>query len=183
MTAQSLQIRKGIVMSNSGVMHRTFRILVVLFFLSLRAATADDFRMISILENERMVEAEPDIRLVTFFQSKDPAIRARSILASGRIGNKAVIAELCPHAIDKDLEVRKMTAFALGQIRAKEGLSCLPALLKDADAEVRRLAIEAAGRIGGLEATSLVLPFLEDRRLLFASRLVWLLPSSKTKHP
>ena len=143
---------------------KIFRFLLV-FFLAFPVflfAAGNDLRTIAILENERMLDAEPDVRLVTFFQSKDPAIRARSILASGRIGNKAVIGDLCRHASDPDLEVRKMTAFALGQIRAKEGFACLPALLKDADSEVRRLAIEGAGRIGGLESTSLVLPFLED---------------------
>ncbi|HSP06446.1 MAG TPA: HEAT repeat domain-containing protein, partial [Acidobacteriota bacterium] len=118
--------------------------------------------MIAILENERMLEAEPAVRLSAFFKSKDPAVRARAALAAGRIGNKAVIPDLKMLAEDRDTEVRKMTAFALGQIRAREGLETVAALMKDPDLGVRRLAVEAAGRIGALESTPLVVPFLDD---------------------
>lgn len=130
----------------------------------LLAATASEnaFRMIAILEDQRMLQAEPAFRLADYFLSKDESVRARAVLAAGRIGNRAILTDLRREAADTSVEVRKMSAFALGQIRAREGLPTVAQLLKDADPEVRRLAVEAAGRIGGLEATALVLPFLDD---------------------
>lgn len=125
-------------------------------------ASENPFRMIAILENERMLQAEPAFRLADYFLSKDDAVRARAVLAAGRIGNKAILNDLRREAADSSVEVRKMSAFALGQIRAREGLPTVTQLLKDADPEVRRLAVEAAGRIGGFETTALVLPFLDD---------------------
>jgi cyclophilin family peptidyl-prolyl cis-trans isomerase/HEAT repeat protein len=120
------------------------------------------FRTIAILENERRIEAEPSIRLTEYFHSKSPEIRARSVLAAGRIGNPSVLPELRPLIQDRKVFVRKCTAFAIGQIRAKDGLAQAARLLKDQDQEVRRLAIEAVGRIGGLDSTETILPYLRD---------------------
>lgn len=119
-------------------------------------------RMIAILENERMLQAEPNVKLADYFHSKDPKVRTRAALAAGRIGNEAVLPDLKPLLSDQSAEVLRMIAFAVGQIPSREGLALLPGLLKDADPEARRLALEAAGRIGGLEATNLVVPFLND---------------------
>lgn len=126
------------------------------------AEPSNPMRMIAILENERMLEAAPDIRLASYFQAKDAMVRARAALAAGRIGNKAAIPALAPLTRDTDAEVRRTTAFALGQIRAREGIEFARVLIKDSDLEVRRLAVEAMGRIGALETTAEVLPFLDD---------------------
>lgn len=114
------------------------------------------------MENERLLEREPNVKLVSFFHSPDAKIRSRTVLAAARIGNKKVLSALTALASDKSVEVRKMVAFALGQIRSKDGLSAALSLLKDPESEVRQPAIEAAGRIGGIEVTDALLPFLDD---------------------
>ena len=120
--------------------------------------------IIAIMENERLLEAEPNIKLVDFFTSSDPAIRARAVLAAARIGNPAVLKNMQGMPSDNDPMVRRWAAFAIGQIRSKEGLPILAALLKDDDFDTRRLSVEAVGRIGGIEVTAWVLPFLNDSR-------------------
>jgi cyclophilin family peptidyl-prolyl cis-trans isomerase/HEAT repeat protein len=122
-------------------------------------------RIIAIMENERLLEAEPNIKLVDFFQSQDPAIRARAVLAAARIGNGDVLPAMRPLLTDQDPEVRRLVSFALGQIRSKEGLAMAAVLLKDEDLETRRLALEATGRIGGIEVTGWIVPFLDDSQL------------------
>src|SRR5262245_10209792 len=89
---------------------------------------SEPYRIIAIMENERLLEAEPDIQLTQFFASKDPAVRARAVLAAARIGNKAVLPQMQSMSSDPDVQVRKMVAFAAGQIRAKEGLPLVAAL-------------------------------------------------------
>lgn len=138
-------------------------------------------RMLAILENQRILEAEPKIRLADYLQSKDPAVRTRAALAAGRIGNKAVFPDLKRLVNDQIVDVRRMTAFAVGQIPSKDGLALLPVLLKDVDPEVRRLALEASGRIGGLEATSLVIPFLNDDSALLREQAALALALIKDK--
>jgi cyclophilin family peptidyl-prolyl cis-trans isomerase/HEAT repeat protein len=125
----------------------------------------EPFRTIAILENERMLEAEPDIRLADYFQSTSEPVRIRAVLAAARIGNASILSDLQILEQDKSAEVRKHLAFAVGQIRSKKGLRLAAALLKDPDVEVRRLAIEATGRIGGMETSGLLVPFLGDKSL------------------
>lgn len=121
------------------------------------------YRRIAILENERKLEAEPDVKLVMFFKSKDPEVRRRAVLAAGRIGNPSVLPALQALLKDSSLDVRAEVAFALGQIRSRKGLPFAIELLKDGDGNVTRLAIESLGRIGGLEAVSEIVPFLEHK--------------------
>lgn len=128
------------------------------------AFSAEPYRIIAIMENERLLEAEPNIKLIDFFASSDPVIRARAVLAAARIGNPAVLKNMQSMLSDKDPVVRRWTAFAVGQIRSKEGLPILASMLKDDDSDTRRLAVEAVGRIGGIEVTAWVLPFLYDSR-------------------
>jgi cyclophilin family peptidyl-prolyl cis-trans isomerase/HEAT repeat protein len=134
----------------------------VVFLFAQSVFAAEPFRTIAILENERMLEAEPDMQLAHYFQSQLEPVRIRALLAAGRIGNPEVLRDVQSLARDKSSEVRKYLAFALGQIRSKKGLSLALTLLKDPNAEVRRVAIEAIGRIGGMEATEILLPFLTD---------------------
>ncbi|MCI0416907.1 HEAT repeat domain-containing protein [bacterium] len=137
--------------------------LILLMFLASSAFSNDSLRIIAILENERMLEAEPDIKLADYFRFPSEQIRIRALLAAARIGNQAILPFLEPLLEDKNANVRKYVAFAIGQIRSKNGLLFAARLLKDEDAEVRRLAIEAIGRIGGLDTTVLVVPFLRDK--------------------
>jgi len=144
---------------------RAITLAVFLLLQSIPAFSVEPYRIIAIMENERLVSAEPDIQLTQFFTSPNPAIRARAILAAARIGNKSVLSVLQGCVSDSSSTVRKQVAFALGQIRAKEGLRTALIMLKDPDSDVRRLAIEAAGRIGGIEAAPVLLPFLNDSNL------------------
>lgn len=122
------------------------------------------YRMIAILENERMMQAEPDIHLTGYLSSPDAKIRSRAVLAAARIGNPAILSALQSLIQDPDPQVRREVAFALGQIKSRKGLPLTFELLKDSDQEVRRFAIEAAGRIGGLETTRTILPFLDHEQ-------------------
>lgn len=122
------------------------------------------YRVIAILENERKLEAEPDVKLSSFFKSKDANIRSRAILAAGRIGNPATLPALQPLIKDSSADVRAELAFALGQIRSRKGLPIASALLKDSDSNVQRLAIEALGKIGALESSTEILPFLNAQQ-------------------
>lgn len=126
------------------------------------SSSADDIRMIAILENERSLQKEPDIHLSRFFHHENAHVRARSLLAAGRIGDPRILPGVIQAIGDRDPVVRRNVAFALGQIGSKEGLSAVAQLLKDSDREVRRLSLEAAGRIGGMEITHFIVPFLED---------------------
>lgn len=139
--------------------------ILITFLFAIIAFAEQPYRIIAIMENERLLEAETDIKLVAFLKSQDPQVRIRAIMAAARIGNPAVLPAMQTLATDSDPEVRQMVAFALGQIRSKQGLSMVSALLRDGDPETRRLAIEAAGRIGGIEITGWVVPFLDDPRL------------------
>ena len=159
-----------------------YRILAMLLLLMASPAfSAEPYRIIAIMENERLLSAEPDIQLIRFFTSADPEIRARAILAAARIGNKSVLPELRSCIHDSSAAVRRQVAFAIGQIRSKEGLGIARELLKDPDVEVRRLAIEATGRIGGLESSQILLPFLEDPSLVLREQAALSLALIKDK--
>jgi HEAT repeat protein/cyclophilin family peptidyl-prolyl cis-trans isomerase len=120
-------------------------------------------RIIAILENERKLEAEPAVKLSSFFKSKDASIRSRAILATGRIGNPIILPALQSLTKDASADVRAQVAFALGQIHSRRGLPLVIALLKDSDQNVQRLAIEALGKIGALESVSEIIPFLDHQ--------------------
>jgi HEAT repeat protein/cyclophilin family peptidyl-prolyl cis-trans isomerase len=137
-------------------------LLCVLFILLAFLSYAEPpYRIIAILENERKLEAAPDVKLSSFFKSKDESIRSRATLAAGRIGNPSIIPALQPLVKDSSVSVREEVAFALGQIRSRKGLPLAIALLKDSDQNVQRLAVEALGKIGALESVSNIVPFLD----------------------
>ncbi len=136
--------------------------VLLLMFVVANGFASEPFRIISILENERMLEIEPSSKLTDYFLSTSESVRIRAVLAAARIGNPVLLPDLRALAEDKSADVRKHVAFAIGQIRSKDGFATVASLLRDQDVEVRRLSIEAIGRIGGMEATALVLPFLSD---------------------
>lgn len=143
-------------------MQKTLSLIFILFAFLTYADSPH--RIIAILENERKLEAQPDVKLSSFFKSKDASIRSRAVLAAGRIGNPAILLALQPLVKDSSAEVRAELAFALGQIRARKGLPLAISLLKDPDENVLRLAIESIGKIGALESVSEIIPFLDHQQ-------------------
>jgi cyclophilin family peptidyl-prolyl cis-trans isomerase/HEAT repeat protein len=137
---------------------------VVLILVAFLSYADSPYRIIAILENERKLEAEPAVKLISFFKSKDANIRSRALLAAGRIGNPAILPALQSLAKDSSSVVRAELAFALGQIRSRKALPLAIALLKDSDQNVQRLAIEAIGKIGALESVSEITPFLDHQQ-------------------
>ncbi|MCI0613989.1 HEAT repeat domain-containing protein [bacterium] len=143
-------------------MQKSLTVLFVLFAFLTYADSPN--HIIAILENERKLEAEPDVKLSSFFKSKDASIRSRAILAAGRIGNPAILTALQRLEKDPNTEVRIELAFALGQIRSRKGLPMAITLLKDQEDNVKRLAIESLGKIGALESVGEIIPFLDHQQ-------------------
>jgi cyclophilin family peptidyl-prolyl cis-trans isomerase/HEAT repeat protein len=102
----------------------------------------------------RIVKAEDERRwdgdLRNLMTNANPAVRGRSALAAGRIGNEGALAELANMLHhDKDPEVRAWAAFAIGEVESANGANALLATLKVASeaGEVRARAIEGLGKI------------------------------------
>ena len=92
---------------------RAILLAILLLAPSLPVFSAEPYRIIAIMENERLLKVEPDFELVRFFRSPDPEIRARAILAAARIGNQAVLPSLRSCVTDDNPAVRKQVAFAI----------------------------------------------------------------------
>jgi cyclophilin family peptidyl-prolyl cis-trans isomerase/HEAT repeat protein len=91
-----------------------------------------------------------DDDLRNLFTSSNAAIRERSALAAGRIGNQESVATLTRLLEqDKDVSVRTMAAFALGEVESETAANALLAVLKNTNEEaaVRARAVEALGKI------------------------------------
>ncbi len=100
-------------------MQKSLTVLFVLFAFLTYADSPN--HIIAILENERKLDAEPDVKLSSFFKSKDASIRSRAILAAGRIGNPAILTALQPLEKDPNTEVRIELALHWGRfVRAKD---------------------------------------------------------------
>ncbi|HXG83959.1 MAG TPA: HEAT repeat domain-containing protein, partial [Pyrinomonadaceae bacterium] len=103
--------------------------------------------------------AEDELRfdktLEDLMKSKDPKIRARAALASGRIGKEAAIPALI-NLLEKDADakVRSMAAFALGEIESIKGANRILTILQNTknDDELRARSVEAAGKIAAANA-------------------------------
>ena len=102
----------------------------------------------------QIVKAEDERRwdndLRTLLSSRNPAIRSRTALAVGRIGNEDSVSALTPLLEkDADVSVRAMAAFALGEIESETAANALIAVLKNTStpAEVRARVVEALGKI------------------------------------
>jgi cyclophilin family peptidyl-prolyl cis-trans isomerase/HEAT repeat protein len=122
-------------------------------------ATADPVRAIAIAEDERRYA---DGELKRYLASADAAIRARAVLAVGRIQDSTSVADLLPLLRDPDLEVKRSTVFALGQIGHRSARIAVEGALNDPDHETVDLAIEALGKLGDRAATPKVASFLRD---------------------
>jgi cyclophilin family peptidyl-prolyl cis-trans isomerase/HEAT repeat protein len=102
----------------------------------------------------QIVKAEDERRydktLQNLIKDANPKIRARAILAAGRIGNDASIPALV-NLLEKDAntEVRTIAAFALGEIESIKAADAILVVLKDGKSfpGVRARLVEAAGKI------------------------------------
>jgi len=75
----------------------------------------DVARAIAIAEDERRLEPE----LKTMASDPNPTVRARAVLAIGRIQDSTSVPMLLPLLNDASVEVRREAVFALGQIGHK----------------------------------------------------------------
>jgi cyclophilin family peptidyl-prolyl cis-trans isomerase/HEAT repeat protein len=118
---------------------------------------ADAARAIAIAEDQRRPGD-----LEHFLGDPLPAVRARALLAAGRIQDSTSVHDVQPLLDDASVEVRREAAFALGQIGNRSARPALEAKLKDPDAETVDLAIEALGKLGDKAATPQVAGFLRN---------------------
>jgi cyclophilin family peptidyl-prolyl cis-trans isomerase/HEAT repeat protein len=102
----------------------------------------------------RIVSAEDERRwdtddLGALFSDPSPAVRARAVLAAGRIGDPRAVPSIVPvMQTDRDVSVRAMAAFALGEIEAvRDATALIPATRAPFPDEVRARAVEALGKI------------------------------------
>src|SRR6185436_2787006 len=99
-------------------------------------------------------------KLASALSHADPAVRARAVLAVGRLQDTLSIPALLPLLADKVAGVRSDAVFALGQIGHKSARAALEKALDDPDAGVKDNAAEALGKLGDKAATAKLLPLL-----------------------
>jgi HEAT repeat protein len=107
-----------------------------------------------------LAQSNPEVhRLVEDLESKSPGVRAKAIVALGRIGPaaKEAVADLIAAFKDGPVRVRISAAEALGWIgpAAKEAVPDLVAALKERDEIIRSTAAQALGRIGPAAAAAI----------------------------
>lgn len=167
-------------------------ISLLLFLLLLAACGGErqaDERLAQILMLEDSRNADMEL-LGPLLQDQDPAIRARAVLALGRIGllefpDDAFREELVRLLRqDEDPSVRAMAAFALGEAQETDALMALVAAFSDSDEGVREMAVEAVSKLDVKGAASALLDRLEmeeseqvKRRILLTS---WRLANPST---
>jgi len=98
--------------------------------------------------------------LASALKHADAGVRARAVLAVGRLQDTLSIPALLPLLSDKAPNVRREAAFALGQIGHKSAREALEKALGDNDTFVKENAAEALGKLGDKAATAKLLPIL-----------------------
>ncbi len=90
-----------------------------------------------------------DVTLGSLLLDRNPRVRQRAALATGRIGDERALSSLITLLqTDRDASVRAMAAFALGQVGSAAGADALVSALRRGEtSEVRARAIEAVGKI------------------------------------
>ncbi len=99
-------------------------------------------------------------RIAGALQHKDAEVRARAVLAAGRLQDTTSIPALLPLLRDKVPNVRREAVFALGQIGNRAARAPLEGLLADKDPEIVALACEALGKLGDPQAAARLVPVL-----------------------
>lgn len=134
--------------------------LVVLLALTASAASAADapatLRAIAIAEDQRRFEPE----IAAALTGTEAAVRARAVLAAGRLQDSSTVAAVAPLLRDADVRVRREAVFALGQIGHRSAREAVEGALYDRDPGVRGLAVEALGKLMDPAATHRVKAFL-----------------------
>jgi cyclophilin family peptidyl-prolyl cis-trans isomerase/HEAT repeat protein len=104
----------------------------------------------------KIIQAEDERRwgsdLKELLSNKNAAIRSRSALAAGRIGDEGAVPPLVELlSKDTDPDVRESAIFSLGEIESPLGADALIAVLKKSTepASARARAVEALGKIAG----------------------------------
>jgi hypothetical protein len=69
--------------------------------------------------------------------SKDPRVRAQTVLLLGQTGSAEAVEPLCGALKDGESVVRAAAANALGDLKQESGMACLKAALGEADPSVR----------------------------------------------
>jgi len=137
--------------------------------LTLFAAFACDARdPIARIEDERRPASA---ELIEASRDPDPKLRARAVLAMGRIQSAAYVGPLLEAAGDDDPPVRLAAFFALGQLGLLQGgevpeaaaTRCLEGLA-DGDSAVVVRAVEALGKLADPGAPAALAPLFEDPR-------------------
>jgi cyclophilin family peptidyl-prolyl cis-trans isomerase/HEAT repeat protein len=134
-------------------------------------------RAIAIAEDERRFAPE----LSGFLTDKRAAVRARAVLAVGRLQDSTTVTALLPLAEDTSVVVRREALFALGQIGHRSARAVLERHLAESDNECALLAVEALGKLGDHAATAAVVSQLgaqEPRRRGEAAVALWRLADS-----
>ncbi|MBI3273189.1 MAG: HEAT repeat domain-containing protein [Planctomycetes bacterium] len=107
-------------------------------------------------EIERLEDARSlgDGKLVAMLGCSDARVRARAVLALGRLQDKSTAAALAPLLADSDPGVVEATLFALGQLGDAASVPALRPFLQNPWSPLRALAVEALGRVGAAAETS-----------------------------
>src|SRR5882762_1681505 len=120
---------------------------------------SEPLRAIAVAEDERRFSPEG---LGAFLSHRDAAVRARAVLAVGRLQDSTSVPALKPLLADSSMEVRRQAVFALGQIGHRSARAALDPLVFATDPELRRLTLEALGKLGDRAATPRVVRGLDD---------------------
>jgi len=115
-------------------------------------------RAIAIAEDQRRWDQE----LKGFLADPAPAVRARAVLAVGRLQDSTSVPDVLPLLGDTSPEVRREAVFALGQIGHASAREALEGKLTDNDPETVDLAIEALGKLGDKRSTPRITEFLRS---------------------
>jgi len=100
---------------------------------------SEPLRAIAVAEDERRFSPEG---LGAFLSHRDAAVRARAVLAVGRLQDSTSVPALKPLLADSSMEVRRQAVFALGQIGHRSARAALDPLVFATDPELRRLTLE-----------------------------------------
>ncbi len=99
-------------------------------------------------------------RLASALRHADAGVRARAVLATGRLQDSASVPSLTELLADRVPAVRREVVFALGQVGHRSARPALERVLGARDPELVALAIEALGKLGDPLATAKLTPFL-----------------------
>ncbi|MGH7742860.1 MAG: HEAT repeat domain-containing protein, partial [Candidatus Eiseniibacteriota bacterium] len=131
------------------------------------SAASSPPRDIAIAEDQRRAS---DQAIQQALASRDPVLRARAVLALGRIQDSTSVTPLIAACRDSDGEVRREAVFALGQVAIAHPGSAVLAPVRAAldqmlnlgDPVVLDLTVEALGKLGDPGATPRLVSLLSD---------------------